>query len=85
MKYDINEVPNACSFCRKLIKENPNFPEIIYLYRGDMLCLTVDVAKAAKFRLDENTLRYIPYDAERYQRLRTGQRKPTTEVTDELF
>lgn len=41
---------DVCGYCRKLMKkEDP--PETLYIYRKDMLCLTVDVPAAAKLKL----------------------------------
>lgn len=44
---------NVPRYCRKTMKTG-NFPEILEIYRGEMLCLTVDVVKASKLRLIEN-------------------------------
>ena len=70
MKEDIRKVPNACKFCRKLM-ELPNPPKTLELYRDEMLCLTVDVEKASKLQIDENTLRYRKYRPVDVQRLRS--------------
>jgi hypothetical protein len=57
MRVNIEEVPNACKYCRKLMKQQ-NYPKTLELYRGDMHCLTVDVEKASKLEISENTLQY---------------------------
>lgn len=53
MKIQIKEVPNVCSYCRRIMRQD-GYPKMLELYRDDMLCLTVDVEKAAKLHLVEN-------------------------------
>ena len=78
MKVDIREVPNVCRYCRKIMKQ-PDYPKTLELYRDEMLCLTVDVEKASKLKLDENSLKYEKFDEEkevkarlRLERWKTG-------------
>lgn len=75
MRVDIVEVPDMCKYCRKIMKE-PDYPKTLELYRGEMLCLIVDVEKAAKLKLDQDTLRYSKYDEKEVQRLE-GLKKRT--------
>jgi len=48
-----------------------DYPKTLELYRGDMLCLTVDVEKASKMELVENNTqgptyrKHRPFDLER--------------------
>lgn len=49
---DISKYRTACDYCRELIKQ-PEYPMTLHLYRGDMLCLVVDVEGAAKLDLLE--------------------------------
>lgn len=42
-----NNYPSVTDYCRDLIKKDA-FPDVVEVYRGDMLCLTADVRKAAK-------------------------------------
>jgi len=46
---DIGEEYSVCDYCRDLIKTG-GYPNTLEVYRGDMLCLTVDVQKASKLR-----------------------------------
>lgn len=45
------------------------YPETLEIYRGDMLCLTVDVDKASQLTLNENTLVYEKYNHKETLRL----------------
>jgi hypothetical protein len=68
LEKQISEVPNACNYCRELMKL-PEPPKTLKLYRGDMLCLTVDVEGASKLRIVEDNrigLHYKKYKAEEY-------------------
>lgn len=75
MKIQIGELKDKshCGFCRKLMKqENP--PEFLEIYRGEMLCLTVNVKLSAEHRLveeDQKGLFYKKYNQEDYIKLRT--------------
>jgi hypothetical protein len=60
MRVEIEEVSNVCKYCRNIMKQ-PDYPKTLEVYRGEMLCLTVNVEKASKLRLDESSLRYEPY------------------------
>ena len=54
MKIQIEKVnPNVCSYCRKLMKKE-DCPKTLEVYRGGMLCLTVDVEKASRLQLVED-------------------------------
>lgn len=80
MKLDINEVPNVCRYCRQIMKQ-PDYPKTLELYRGEMLCLTVDVEGASKLLLVENDKIgpiHVPYDEEKARRRLEGLRKTTT-------
>lgn len=77
MKVQIEEVPDVCKYCRQLVKQE-NYPKTLELYRGEMLCLTADVEKMAKLRLDQNSLRYVPYDEEQARLRLEGLRKGVT-------
>lgn len=48
---DINR--NIPSYCRKIMKEK-DYPKTLEVYRGEMLCLDVNVEKASKLRFVEN-------------------------------
>lgn len=65
MKLDIKEVPNVCKYCRQIMKK-PDYPKTLELYRGDMLCLTVDVEAMSKLRLVEND-RSLPHYEKYYE------------------
>lgn len=41
--------------------KQPDYPKTLELYRGEMLCLTVDVEAASKLQLDETSLYYRKY------------------------
>jgi len=41
------------TFCRELLKEGTEETELL-IYRGDMLCLTVNIEKAAKLTVKED-------------------------------
>lgn len=58
---------NIPRYCRKIMKED--YPETLEIYRGDMLCLTVDVDKASQLTLNENTLVYGKYNHKETLRL----------------
>jgi hypothetical protein len=61
MKLQIEEVnDNVCKYCRKIMKK-PDYPKTLELYRGEMLCLTVDVEGASKLQLLRTEGRYRPY------------------------
>lgn len=64
---------NVPKYCRKIMKSE-NFPEILEIYRREMLCLTVDVVKASKLNLDENTLLYKKYDEKEIERLKAWKK-----------
>lgn len=55
MKIDFEDMSgyNVPKYCRKIMK-GENYPETLEIYRGEMLCLTVDVVGASKLRLLEN-------------------------------
>jgi hypothetical protein len=55
MKITFEEIGylNVPQYCRKLIDEE-NYPKTLEIYRGDMLCLTVDVEGASRLKLVEN-------------------------------
>ena len=42
-----NSYASVTDYCRVLVK-NKNYDKTLEVYRGEMLCLTVDVEKAAK-------------------------------------
>lgn len=65
MKIDFKDMDgfNVPRYCRKIMKQ-PDFPEMLEIYREDMLCLTVDVEMASKLRMVENEKtgpKYIKY------------------------
>jgi hypothetical protein len=49
---DMNNL-NVPKYCRKIMKED-NYPKTLEIYRGEMLCLTVDVEGMSGLRLVEN-------------------------------
>lgn len=51
---------NVPAYCRKIMKKD--YPKTLEIYRGEMLCLTVDVEKAAKLKLVENNTRGPVYE-----------------------
>jgi hypothetical protein len=55
MKIDFKDMKNmnVPQYCRQLT-DGENFPDILEIYRGDMLCLTVDVLGASQLKLVEN-------------------------------
>ena len=71
MRLNIDEIPNVPRYCRKIMK-HPNYPKFLELYRGDMLCLTVDVERASKLRLVENEKRGPLYEKYREGSLLKG-------------
>lgn len=47
-----NKYNSVTDYCRVLVKQE-DYPKTLNVYRGDMLCLTVDVAKAALLDIQE--------------------------------
>lgn len=43
---------SVTDYCRQLIKDGVD-DETLYVYRGDMLCLTVDILGASKLRISD--------------------------------
>jgi len=66
---------NVPKYCRKIMKMD-DYPKTLEIYRGDMLCLTVNVDKASRLLLVENDRvgpvykKYVPMSEEKKQRLR---------------
>lgn len=54
-----NKYSSVTDYCRDLIKQS-EFPETLEVYRGEMLCLRVDVVNAAKI-MPKNG-RWVKYD-----------------------
>lgn len=82
MRLEITEIPDICRYCRKIMKQ-PDYPKTLELYRGDMLCMTVDVEGASKLVLVENAKegpvhrKYAPMAEEKKQALRLKQARKT--------
>lgn len=80
MKITIEEVYiNIPKHCRKLMKTE-DYPKELEIYRGEMLCLTVDVEKAAELLLVENEedsphyRKYYPSEIKALEKLLGRQR-----------
>ena len=58
MKIQRKDIPDSSNtpiltFCRKLLQEGIEETELL-IYRGDMLCLIIDIEKAAKLTVKED-------------------------------
>lgn len=73
MKIDFKDMNgfDAARYCRKIMKEE-GYPKTLEIYRGDMLCLTVDVEKASKLKLVENDIAGLHYRTYRPTRFSIG-------------
>lgn len=85
---DMKEM-NVPKYCRKLMEEE--YPKTLEIYRGDMLCLTVDVEKASKLSLVENRKKgpvyekYIPMTEEHRLKLRRIAKERSLLTPKEAF
>ena len=52
---------NAPQYCRKIMKKE-EYPLNLEIYRGDMLCLSVDVVKMSKLTLVERSRGFFGYE-----------------------
>lgn len=59
---EANKYPSVTDYCRDLVDAKSPV-ETLEVYRGEMLCLTVDVKRAAK--LMPSNCRWIKYDKRR--------------------
>lgn len=77
MRIDFKDMKsmNVPKYCRKLMKGE--YPKTLEIYRGNMLCLTVDVEKASKMLMIENSKegpiydKYTPRTEEQIAQLRS--------------